>query len=214
MIIPLIITFVEYLSIPQRVFIMARTKEFDENTILTKAMNLFWCKGYNATSAQDLVDGLGISRSSLYDTFGDKHNLFVLSLKEYRKQMAGGLIEMIENSTNAEKTIKQIFQVATTETLEDKLQKGCFMVNSTIELAASDREIAKIVNENMQDIENALCSIIKKGQDEGQFNSNYSALSLSRFLFNTISGIRVASKSGADKKVYDDIVKVTLSVLK
>ena len=195
-------------------FIMARKKEFDENIILTKSMNLFWCKGYNATSAQDLVDGLGISRSSLYDTFGDKHNLFLLSLNEYRKKMAGGLIEMIENSTDAEKTIRQIFQVATSETIEDKLQKGCFLVNSTIELAATDKEIAKIVNENMQDIQDAFCRIIKKGQDAGQFNSNNSALSLSRFLFNAISGIRVASKSGADKKVYDDIVKVTLSVLK
>lgn len=193
---------------------MARTKEFDESTILTKAMNLFWCKGYNATSAQDLVDGLGISRSSLYDTFGDKHNLFLLSLKKYRKEMGGALIEMIENSTNAEKTVKQIIQFVTTETIEDKLQKGCFMVNSTIELAASDKEVAEIVNENMQDIEDAFYRIIKKGQETGQFNSNNSALSLARFLFNTISGIRVASRSKADKKVYDDIVKVVMSVLK
>ncbi|MEJ0106748.1 MAG: helix-turn-helix domain-containing protein [Bacteroidota bacterium] len=61
---------------------MARTKVFDEQMVLDKAMNLFWQKGYNATSAQDLVNGLSISRSSLYDTFGDKHSLFVKALKQ------------------------------------------------------------------------------------------------------------------------------------
>jgi len=202
---------VEILIFHKGFFIMARTKEFDENMILDKAMNLFWCKGYNATSAQDLVDELGISRSSLYDTFGDKRKLFIVALKEYRKKMAGTMIEMIEKSTDA---IKQIFLAATYEALEDKLKKGCFMVNSAIELVSTDNEVAEIVNGNMQDVENALCRLIKKGQDMGQFNTNNSALSLARFLFNTILGIRVASKSDKEKKVYDDIVKVALSVLR
>jgi len=60
---------------------MARTKDFDEDKVLQKAMNLFWHKGYNGTSMQDLVDGLGISRSSMYDTFGDKHTLFIRALE-------------------------------------------------------------------------------------------------------------------------------------
>ena len=64
---------------------MARTKDFDEDEVLDKAMYLFWNQGYNGTSMQDLVDGLGISRSSLYDTFGDKHSLFIKTLENYKK---------------------------------------------------------------------------------------------------------------------------------
>jgi TetR/AcrR family transcriptional regulator, transcriptional repressor for nem operon len=57
--------------------IMARTKDFDEGEVLTRAMNLFWSRGYGATSMEDLVNALGISRSSLYDTYTDKHSLFI-----------------------------------------------------------------------------------------------------------------------------------------
>lgn len=193
---------------------MARTKVFDEETVLNKAVNLFWKKGYNGTSAQDLVDELGISRSSLYDTYGDKFQLYKSSLQQYRKNFGGYMIQMIDKSDDYEKTIKDIFHYVVTESIQEKFSKGCFMVNSTIELAPHNSEIAEIVNSNMQDIENALIRIITKGQEAGQFTKNHSASSLARFLFNTISGLRVASKSGADKKVFDDVVNVTLSAIK
>lgn len=193
---------------------MSRTKVFNETDVLEKAVQVFWCKGYNGTSAQDLVDELGISRSSLYDTFGDKRSLFIKALQHYRSVAAKGLIEMIETSNNIDKAIEQIFRIAVKEAIEDKLSKGCFIVNTTVELAAHDNDIATIINQNMNDIENALYLAIKKGQEEGVFSKKQSALSLARFIFNSISGLRVASKSGAQKKVFDDIVKVTLSVLK
>jgi TetR/AcrR family transcriptional regulator, transcriptional repressor for nem operon len=193
---------------------MSRTKVFNENDVLEKAVQVFRCKGYNGTSAQDLVDELGISRSSLYDTYGDKRSLFVRALQHYRSTSSNGLIEMIKNSDNIEETIGQIFEIAVKEALEDKLYKGCFMVNTTIELAPHDKDIAAIISQNMVDIEQALCVAIKKGQDNGVLSKKQSAVSLARFVFNNISGLRVAAKLDADKKVYDDIIKVIMSVLK
>jgi TetR/AcrR family transcriptional repressor of nem operon len=88
------------------------------------------------------------------------------------------------------------------------------MVNSTIELAPHDKDIDKIVRENMQDIENALFELIKRGQDSGEISTNTDARAVARFLFNTISGLRVAAKSGVEKKVYKDIVKVALNAVR
>ena len=193
---------------------MARAKVFDEETVLNKAVNLFWKKGYNGTSAQDLVDELEISRSSLYDTYGDKYQLFKKSLLQYRKKFAGAMIEMIDTSDDFEKTLKDIFQYIVTESIQEKFSKGCFMVNSSVELAPHNLEIAEIVNANIQDVEDALFRLIKKGQEAGQFSNSHTPRSLARFVFNAISGLRVASKSGAEKKVFDDVVKVTLSALK
>jgi TetR/AcrR family transcriptional repressor of nem operon len=193
---------------------MARTKEFDEDEVLGKAVNLFTCKGYNGTSAQDLVDCLGISRSSLYDTYGDKRALFIKAMNKYRDQVAAQMIHFIDSSSDVLQTIRHIFQHVLAESMQDKLEKGCFMVNSSIEMSAHDAEVATIVNAGMQDVEDALYRAIKKGQDAGQVSKAHSARALARFFFNTISGIRVAAKSGADKKVYDDIVKVALSTLK
>ncbi len=193
---------------------MARTKVFDEEAVLNKAVNLFWKKGYNATSAQDLVEELGISRSSLYDTYGDKYQLFKNSLLQYRKNFSRAMIAMIEKSDDYEKTIKEVLQFVITESIQEKCSKGCFMVNTSIELAPHNTEIAEIVNSNMKDVEDAFFLLIEKGQATGQFSKNHSARALARFIFNAISGLRVASKSGVDKKVFDDVVKVTLSVLR
>src|ERR1700752_3946602 len=107
---------------------MPRKKEFDEKALLDKAVTLFWRKGFHATSAQDLVDELGISRSSLYDTYTDKRNLFKESLKLYQQSNAYTLINMAQNSTDAEQTVKHIFHTIVHESLDDTITKGCFMI--------------------------------------------------------------------------------------
>src|SRR5471030_1591461 len=112
---------------------MARTKDFDENEVLNKAIDIFWHKGYNGTSMQDLVDGLGISRSSLYDTYTDKHTLFVKALESYQDTAAGQIQELINNTGPAKETVEKLLKFATTELLGDKQQKGCFMVNAEVE---------------------------------------------------------------------------------
>src|ERR1700753_1582272 len=109
---------------------MARTKDFDEDEVLKKAVNLFWLKGYNATSMQDLVDGLGISRSSLYDTYGDKHTLFIKALEAYKAQSAGSMCGIVSNMDSAKEAIRQLFDFTTKQLLSDEQHKGCFLVNA------------------------------------------------------------------------------------
>ncbi|MCS3869548.1 TetR/AcrR family transcriptional repressor of nem operon [Chryseobacterium ginsenosidimutans] len=193
---------------------MARTKEFNEDKALDKAMEIFWHKGYNGTSAQDLVTHLGLSRSSLYDTFGDKQKLFAQSLKKYQKQSQDQVVHLFETSENIKETLHDIFKQAVIESLEDRITKGCFMVNSSIELAMHDQEIAKIVQNNGQTMEDVFTKAVQKGQDLGQISKKLEARVLARFIFNNYSGIRVLARSGEkDKQVYDDIVKTMLSVL-
>jgi len=187
---------------------MARTKEFNEDQALDKAIEIFWHKGYNGTSAQDLVNHLGLSRSSLYDTFGDKQKLFVKSLKRYQKQNHDILIELLENAPNIKTAFTDIFKQAVVESLQDRITKGCFMVNSSVELAMHDPEIAKIVHDNQKTVEDIFCQAIKKGQEAGQISDKQEARSLARFIFNNYSGIRVLARAGErDKQVYDDILK-------
>lgn len=187
---------------------MARTKEFNEDQALDKAIEIFWHKGYNGTSAQDLVNHLGLSRSSLYDTFGDKQKLFVKSLKRYQKQNLDSLIELFENAENIKTALTEIFKQAVVESLQDRITKGCFMVNSAVELAMHDPEIAKIVHDNQKVVEDIFCNAVKKGQELGQISDKQEARSLARFIFNNYSGIRVLARAGEkDKQVYDDILK-------
>ena len=192
---------------------MARTKEFNEDQALDKAIEIFWHKGYNGTSAQDLVTHLGLSRSSLYDTFGDKQKLFVKSLQRYQQQNEKSLKELLENSENIRTALTEIFKQAVLESLQDKITKGCFMVNSAVELAMHDPEIGKIVHDNQKAVEDIFCNAVKKGQESGQISKNQEARSLARFIFNNYSGIRVLARAGEkDKQVYDDILKAIFSL--
>ncbi len=192
---------------------MARTKEFQEEEVLEKAIQLFWCKGYHATSVQDIVDCLGISRSSLYDTFGDKRQLFLQALQSYRRMVEENMIQQVEASTHPLVTIEALFTAIVASSLDDSTSKGCFMVNCAVELAPNDEEVAQIVKVNTQDIENAFFVCIQKGQMTGEITTRYEARALARFLVNTISGIRIAGKSDHSHQLYDDIVQITLAVL-
>src|SRR5436309_2382108 len=98
---------------------MARKKEFNEDELLVKATNLFWRKGYNATSAQDLVDELKINRSSLYNTYSDKKTLFEKALKKYQEQQTNAIIDMLNKADDPEEAIKQIFDNLVKESCED-----------------------------------------------------------------------------------------------
>jgi TetR/AcrR family transcriptional repressor of nem operon len=192
---------------------MARTKDFDENEVLTKAIQLFWHKGYNGTSMQDLVDGLGISRSSLYDTYSDKHTLFVKALESYQNSGAAKIRDIIDHSVSAKETVQKLLEFATNELLGDKQQKGCFMVNAEVEVAPHDAEVNDLVCKNDQQMEDAFYQVIQKGKESGEIKNQQDTRALARFIFNAVKGMRVTAKSTTNKTVFDDIIRLTVSAL-
>jgi len=193
--------------------VMARTKDFDEKEVLEKAIQIFWHKGYNGTSMQDLVDGLGISRSSLYDTYTDKHTLFVKALESYQNSGSSKVEKIVNTPRPAKETVKKLLEFVADELLGDKDQKGCFMVNAEVEVAPHDAEINNLVCKNDQQMEDAFYQVIKKGKESGEIKNSQDARALSRFFFNTVKGIRVTAKSTTDKSVFDDIINLTVAVL-
>jgi TetR/AcrR family transcriptional repressor of nem operon len=192
---------------------MARTKDFDEKEVLAKAIQLFWYKGYNGTSMQDLVDGLGISRSSLYDTYTDKHTLFVKALESYQNSGTANIQAVIDKSTSAKDAIKNLLEFTTKDLLDDKQQKGCFMVNAEVEVAPHDQEVNNLVCKNDQQMEDAFYRVIQKGKDDGEIKNTLDARALARFIFNAVKGMRVTAKSTTDKTAFDDIISLTISAL-
>jgi TetR/AcrR family transcriptional repressor of nem operon len=192
---------------------MARTKDFDEHEVLTKAIQLFWYKGYNATSMQDLVDGLGISRSSLYDTYTDKHTLFVKALESYQHANAAKIDAVISGSGSAKETVKALLELAINDLLGDKQQKGCFTVNAEVEIAPHDAEVNKLICRNDQQMEDAFFRVVQNGKNSGEITNPQDTRALARFIFNALKGMRVTAKSTTDKSVFEDIIKLTVSVL-
>lgn len=192
---------------------MARTKDFDETEVLDKAICLFWHKGYNGTSMQDLVDGLGISRSSLYDTYGDKHSLFVKALERYQEAGAKRMYEVVNKAASAREAISQLLELITADLVNDKQHKGCFVVNAEVEVAPHDVDVSNIICKNEQMIESLFVQAIQRGQETGEIDSKKDVRALARFIVNTVKGMRVSAKTITDRSFFDDIISTTVSVL-
>ncbi len=192
---------------------MPRVKLFNENEVLTKAMNLFWKQGYSATSVQDLVSHLGINRASLYDTFGDKEQLFKKSFELYRKSSIEGLTVFFQSRPNIRDGFSELFNIAIDEAILDKDRKGCFVVNITTELIPNDESLLKVLENNKRDIENLFYEYLKKGEEKGQLKTSKDLKSISSLFYTIYSGIKVVSKIEPNKKELTNSVNLALSLL-
>lgn len=192
---------------------MPRVKLFDENEVLTKAMNLFWKQGYSATSVRDLVSHLGINRASLYDTFGDKEQLFKKSFELYRKTSNEGLTLFFQSQSNVRDGFSKLFNSAIEEAILDKDRKGCFVVNITTELIPNDETLFKVLESNKRDVENLFFEFLKKGKENGQLKDNKDLKSISSLFYTLYSGIKVVSKIETNKKELTNSVNLALSLL-
>ncbi len=192
---------------------MARTKNFDQNEVLQRALELFWSKGYNATSIQDLVDHLGVNRASLYGTWGDKHSLYLETLKLYRKGASTWLLELVRSERPAKQIVEEFLNYAIVESEIEQTNNGCYLVNSATELANTDKEVSALVNDNKETVVKVLTAIIEEGKEEGEITSLRSSEDLATYIFSIVSGLRVMRQTGMSTKELRKIAEIALSTL-
>lgn len=192
---------------------MPRTKQFDQQEVLEKAMELFWEKGFHATSMQDLVTYLGINRASLYDTFGGKEALFESAFQLYRQTSTKHIQQLFESEQNVRQGFKALFEKAIEESINDVCKKGCFVVNTTTELIPGDDKIQKILLENKNNAETLFADYVQKGIANGQIDSTKDAREIGLMLFTLFNGIRVLAKVDSNPKKLKKVVNLGLSVL-
>ncbi|MEH7514388.1 TetR/AcrR family transcriptional regulator [Gottfriedia acidiceleris] len=190
---------------------MARHKEYDEKEVLQKAMELFRYQGYEKTSLQDLVSHMGIHRRSLYDTFGDKHSLFIKALELYDNNMKKKLNLQVKNSLSAKDAIRGMLESVISQDNEKSI--GCLTVNTAIELALHDQEVAEKVEQNFAKTEEIIHELLVRGQNTGEISNNHDIEKLSQFIHNSFVGLRVLTKTTNDKNKLKNIVDMTLSIL-
>ncbi|GCE29992.1 putative HTH-type transcriptional regulator YezE [Dictyobacter alpinus] len=192
---------------------MARPKEFNRDQVLEKAMGLFWEKGYDGSSVEDLVQCTGIGRGSLYDTFGDKHALYLAALDRYMSASSGPLTALQRYEGPFRDALRDFFEGRIEEAFSGPTRHGCFMVNAGIELAPHDSEVAAKVQAGLDETEEAFYHVLIKAQATGELSWKSDSHRLARFLLNTLLGIRVLSRAHPDRQMLQDIVETALATL-
>lgn len=190
---------------------MSRVKEFDENAVLQRAMELFWKQGYEKTSMNELVEYMGIHRKSLYDTFGDKHALYLKAIDRYSQLSARALKAEAFRAQTAKQALQNIFDFFI-DGNEDR-HWGCFFVNAATEMAPRDKEVKELTEGAFTQTERFLAEIITKGQQSGEFSSAFSSEDMAEFLQNILLGLRVLVRASAPKEKMHNIAANFLKLL-
>ncbi len=177
---------------------MPRVKQFDQQEVLHKAMLLFWRKGYNATSIQDLTQHLGISRGSLYDTFGDKQQLFHQVVSLYSKKSIEGLKGFLGTHQNVKEAFRHILHSVLTEDPFGPDQKGCFVVNTSTEMLPQDDILLTVINVHQEQMEKLFCELLERGVSSGEISADKNLKAIARTFYTMMTGFRVFDKAQAD----------------
>ena len=193
-----------------------RTKEFDPEEVENAVMQVFWRKGFAATSIQDLVEETGLSRSSLYSSFKNKEQLYQQALSRYQRLISKSNIDLLSSDGSVKSIIQQLLSRIIEDELNDPQQRGCLMANACLELAGHDQKTAESVTYNFERLQLALEQLIIRGKQSGEIILHSSPQALALFFVNTIQGIRVLSKgcSPENRQQYlENVAEVALNIL-
>ncbi|RNF81255.1 TetR/AcrR family transcriptional regulator [Streptomyces botrytidirepellens] len=196
---------------------MARPRMFDEERALDAAMRAFWANGYEATSTQDLCAATGLGRSSIYNTFHSKHDLFQRALARYIDIKTTAQIDLLEDE---ERPVVERIRAFLATIIDSEFEErahghslGCLTVNTTVELAGRDPEIAAMLERDLERRLAALGVALRGGQRDGHIASARDAESLARFVNAVTGGMRVAARGGAGRAELESIASTAMDVL-
>ncbi|MFD4633604.1 TetR/AcrR family transcriptional regulator [Streptomyces sp. NPDC058284] len=196
---------------------MARPRSFDEERALDAAMRAFWVNGYEATSTQDLCEATGLGRSSIYNTFTSKHDLFRRALARYMDTMNAAQLDILEDverpATDRVRGLLDRIIDGEFEQRENGHSVGCLTVNTTVELAGRDPEAAGMLERDLATRLAALRATIRSGQRAGDITTERDADTLARYVNAVIGGMRVSAQAGADRTALEGIAETALDAL-
>ncbi|KAA6217565.1 TetR/AcrR family transcriptional regulator [Streptomyces filamentosus] len=193
---------------------MARTKEFDPEAALRAALDLFWARGYEATSMADLVEHLGIGRASIYATFGNKRELYLKALDRYLETRDPRLVEELSAPGPALPAVRAVVRrFAAEATAEGERLTGCFVTNSAAELGPHDPAVARRVELSWEQVETLLYAALTRARAQGELPEGRDPRTLSRMLLVLLQGVRVVGKASTDPARVRDAAEEALRLL-
>lgn len=192
---------------------MARRQEFDTSQALRSAMYVFWSKGYEAASLADILTATGLSKSSLYATFGDKRSLFLAAFEAFRKERLGRLQQILNDGRPARRSVERFLREVVAHAADPDNRCGSMTANEAVELAPHDVDVQKLVAEDFQAIEDAFTRAIECGRADGSIASREEPRKLARFLVVGLGGLEVMARAKAERGRMDDAVTVMMAAL-
>ena len=193
---------------------MARPREFNEDAVLEAATQRFWNNGYEATSMRDLADHTGTTTPSLYNAFGDKRAIYRLVLDRYARLTLDAGSAILASDDPPLRALERYFDALIEEALADNLRKGCFVVNTALEVAPHDQDFRAVVIGAFDEVERCVRDCVKAGQRDGSILTAQPAADVARLALSIVLGIRVLARSNPDRKLLTGVVRPFFALLR
>jgi len=191
---------------------MTRTKEFDPDVALEIAVEVFWRLGYEHTSLETLMREMGISKQSLYDTFGDKRSIYFRAMSHYREQTNASLRDLFVTEKSVRKGFARLFQSIIRES-KAQHERGCLLMNANLSRSIDDVEVKKFLRANQRDVERIFRTAFVEAKERGEIGSVKDPVTLSKFFVATIQGMRALARLNHDRNELAHIAAVALAAL-
>lgn len=173
-------------------------KSFDIDHAVKRAMNVFWLKGYEATSMSDLTEEMQINKGSLYNAFGSKKQLFTRALLKFETENRQHRLAKLEAIDDPKRAITLLFEGLISESAADSACKGCFLVNTALELPSHDEDVRTLVVEALDDFETFFKRLIVRGHRQGTIPKNVKAGQTAKSLLSLAIGLRVLARGACE----------------
>lgn len=192
---------------------MARPREFEVDQALRDAAEVFRTKGYHAASLEDLIEGTGLAKGSLYKAFHDKKSLFLAALDLYAQESRQRLAETLNVPGSPRLAIRQTLlgYIERARTLSGSA--GCLVTNTAVELGAQEPEIAAAVRDNFARRTALFEGAVRRAQAAGEVAASQDPRALAEFLELTLQGLRVMLKTSPPEASMVRSVDLALGVL-
>jgi TetR/AcrR family transcriptional regulator, transcriptional repressor for nem operon len=191
---------------------MARTKEFDPDRALKIAIEVFWRLGYEHTSLDTLMRKMGISKQSLYDTFGDKRSIYFRAMSRYRDDTNASLRKLFAREKSVKKGFAKLFRAMIHEN-KAQHERGCLLMNTNLSRAIDDVEIAEFLRDNQRQVEEIFIAAFVDAQERGEIGAEKDPVTLAKFFVATIQGMRALARLNHDRGELESISTVALAAL-
>ncbi len=192
---------------------MGRPREFDPEDALDDAVEVFWTQGFDATSLRDLLGAMGLSKSSFYQTYGSKGELYLEAIDRYRNRVATRMMEELEQAQSARAFIEEAFRRLARDLDAPHGRRPCLVMNDSGDVERREPAVARRMRRGARQFEAVFRTAVERAQRAGDVPPEKDAGALARYLMSSRSGLLAVRKAGASAAELRDIVEVTLSAL-
>lgn len=192
---------------------MGRPREFDTEEALDQAVEVFWTQGFDATSLQDLLQAMDLSKSSFYQTYGSKGDLYLQSIDRYRIRIVDRMMRDLERAESGRAFIENAFRSLARNLDAPNGRRPCLVMNDSGDVERREEAVARRMRHGAEQFEEVFRRAVERAQREGDVPPDKDAASLARYLMSSRSGLLAMRKAGASEEELRDIIEVTLSAL-